>query len=458
MLPINSENCSHYPQLLQQQQLGLQDQDGQFRAVPVSLTPWRLSRELWQQVLNYSQLLSRLLWAVSRDMSWMTSQLSSLTTANLLSELIALPQAFSQISQAVPIMRHDFLLDCHGQWRWVESNTIAAGMGPLNQQLVQLLSRDYPRLAPNPAISEQAVALYQAAMALRQRFQGNSVVIVFVVEPEEDNIFDQQLLQRALQDYGAKVLRLTLYQLTQTRVNSFNRLQLGGGDEVDLLYYRTGYNRSDYNSTAELNLRSKFQQVALVQCPDLPLQLAGSKWIQAGLSQLLLSCDPLLLRWGLNHTGIKQLRKVVMPLIPLSQLQPAKVQAYINNGWILKSQHEGGGSVWCGADARKQLSKLDDSLVLMAPVDSYIRTETVQLLRHGSLFSQQATVSELGIFSVGTNHHYGGYLLRSKAAGQLAGGIHRGGAVLDTVIISDNMALTPASNQQPFGYDGRVAS
>lgn len=435
------------PTLYQQQlQLGLLDANGRFQPAPVSLTPWQISTQLWQQALTLSQLLGRLMLKASTDMRWLKQALQTLPPGSLFAELAALPKAFSRNLPPVPLMRHDLLLDNSGQWRWVESNTIAAGMGPLSQQLGRLLGSTQQQLAANPALTQQAYTLYNAARVLRRQYDSTPAVIVFVVEAAEDNLFDQLLLQQQLQQLGARVLRATLSELTQAQLDRRNRLQLPCGTEADLLYYRTGYNLSDYTSPAQLALRGTLQQASLLQCPDLPLQLAGSKWVQTGLSQMLLSGrDDRLSAWGFSTAECSVLRQAVMPMYALTAASQLRALHDINRGWLLKSQQEGGGGIWRGSKARQQVlsaASTQAALMPMAPIDQYVRTEPVQLLRHGAISSQLATVSELGLFSVGSDHQYGGYLLRSKAAGALEGGVHRGGAVLDCITLSEKSTST----------------
>ena len=441
---------------LQQLQLGLLDANQQFQPAPVSLTPWQLSPQQWQQAQQLSQLLGRLLLAASQDRQWLQQALQGLPATNLFSRLAALPQALNPALPPVPVMRHDMMLDNSGQWRWVESNTIAAGMGPLNQQLGRLPALAYQQLAANPALQQQA--LFAAATALRQQYDSAMPVIVFVIEPAEDNLFDQQLLQQALQQLGARVQRLTLQQLTLAQLSRHNRLQLHSGDEADLVYYRTGYNHSDYASAAQLALRATLQQAALLQCPDIPLQLAGSKWVQAALSTLLLSGQhEKLLSWGFNPAQCTRLRQAVMPMYALTAANTSQTLHDIANGWLLKSQQEGGGGIWRGDDATQQLlAHAHSGLMLMAPIQHQLRTEPVWLLRQGKLSCQLATVSELGVFSVGIEHHYGGYLLRSKAAGELAGGVHRGGAVLDTIALSRSQSSKHRYKSLQVRYDDSV--
>lgn len=446
----------HYLPQMQTLQLGLLDSQKQFQPAPVSLTPWRLSLQQWQQAQQLSQLFGRLLLAASQDSRWLRQALRGLPDDSLFARLAALPDALRRRQMPVALMRHDFLLDRSDQWRWVESNTIAAGMGPLNQQLTGMLSDHHQTLAANPALQQQAYTLYAAARALRQQYDNSAPVLLFVVQPDEDNLFDQQLLQQAIVQLGGRVQRLTLAQLEQAQLNAQQRLVLASGEQVDLLYYRTGYNLTDYSTAAQLALRASLQQAALLHCPDIPLQLAGSKWLQAKLSQVLLSGrHQRLQRWGFSQADCALLTKAVMPMYPLTRSNKAQASADVSRGWLLKSQQEGGGGIWRGNEALQQLALTgadDKGFMLMAPIDLYIRTEPVLLLRQGKLSAQQATVSELGMFSCGDSSEFGGYLLRSKPAAELAGGVHRGSAVLDTVAL-DKPCCNRRYKSPQFSYD-----
>lgn len=446
----------HYLPKLQPLQLGLLNSQQQFQPAPLSLTPWQLSPLCWQQAQQLGRLFGRLLLAAGNDEAWLRQALQGLPKNNLFAQLAALPQAFSRSLAPVALMRHDFLLDCSGQWRWVESNTIAAGMGPLNQQLGRLLSTRHNALADNPALQQQAQTLYAAAYTLRQQYDNNAPLLLFVVEPNEDNLFDQQLLQQAIAQLGGRVRRLTLAQLEQAQLNHSNRLQLPDGQEADLLYYRTGYNLADYTTPAQLVLRARLQQAALLQCPDITLQLAGSKWVQAKLSNLLLSGQhETLHRWGFSPADCARLKQAIMPMYPLTPANKTQALQDIASGWLLKSQQEGGGGIWRGQQAIQQLSLSGDNstgLLLMAPITPYVRTEPVWLLRQGKLSCQYATVSELGIFSAGDSSDYAGYLLRSKPAAELAGGVHGGSAVIDTLVLRSPCCNRTYKSQQ-FGYD-----
>ncbi|GAB3034090.1 glutathione synthase [Bowmanella dokdonensis] len=444
-LPISQLN---WQQAMADQQIGMLDTAGQFAPLPVSLSPWRLSTGLWSQVIANSQLLGNLLSGISQQRQWLLQQFTPLMSGHSLTG--ALARQLSQLepaqirAQGLPLMRHDMLLDKAGKWRWVESNSIAAGMGPLSENWQQLLRA---QLAPccqvdNPATSRQSALLAGAAMAMRRRFDNQAPLMLFVVEETEDNLFDQQCLSQAIEARGVRVKRITLEHLASLAIR--NRRLVWPGDqkdaatEVDLLYFRTGYNRQDYQTEAQLALRATLETLDLVLCPNIALQLAGSKWLQARLYESLQApwtAAQLQRQLNLSLPELARLHSLLVPSRTLDSDDSA-VRHKLDKGWLLKSEQEGGGSVLNGPQAIDRLKQgiaPDAGWIAMAPIDTAIRQAPVAVLRQGQFEDWSGVVSELGLFTLGSKQQYGGYLLRSKPAGQLEGGVHRGGAVLDSL-------------------------
>ena len=74
----------------------------------------------------------------------------------------------------------------------------------------------------------------------------------------------------------------------------------------------------------------------------------------------------------------------------------------------------------------------------MAPIAATVRSEPLSKHLQGNIVTQQGHISELGIFTLGVDAGYGGYLCRTKAEQSLEGGVHRGGAGLDLVVFPTN--------------------
>jgi len=433
--------------LLQQQGVGLHEPIQGFKAAPVSLTPWQLSQQQWQQAQQAAHTLGVLLEKIAEDRTWLLGETAALATSD------SVPGAIWRVltklgakqlrTRQVTLSRHDFILDLQNQWRWVESNPIAAGMGPLNQRWQQLyqLQRPSEVLAANPAIETQATLLAQAATKQAQfnlatKNEQVTPLLVMVVEAQEDNIYDQQLLTAAIENQQVTVLRLTMDQLQQCQIDTQHQLSLPDGRIVHLLYWRTGYNPVDHAADAQLDFRARLEQVHIAQCPTLSAQLTGSKWLQHLLSNLLL--DPqqsqqLAVHFGLNHTELQLLQSLCLPSFAVRELTELRLHSLLAQGYWYKKQQEGGGNVARFSEARDWYQQRDAADILMAPITADIRTEPLHKHLHGDNVTQQGHISELGIFTLGAAAEYGGYLCRTKAAASLEGGVHRGGAVLDLV-------------------------
>jgi hypothetical protein len=124
-----------------------------------------------------------------------------------------------------------------------------------------------------------------------------------------------------------------------------------------------------------------------------------------------------------------------VPSYAVAELKTEAAEALIAQGYWYKTQQEGGGNVARGKAASDKLTNADSADLLMAPINAVVRQETLTSLRHGNAAMATEHISELGIFSLGDEALYGGYLCRTKPAKNNEGGVHRGGAVLDTILL-----------------------
>lgn len=462
--PAATELSDHINQQLHHQQLGLQSPTG-FVPVPVSLTPWQLSATQFAEAQRLAQLLGQLQAAVAARPHWLLALLAGLQPSDTVPGQIwrtlrsiypeqpgQQPAAGAQVQRNLMLNRHDFLLDQQHQWRWVESNPIAAGMGPLNSRYLALLQAQdekSARYAPNDAISQQAQFLAQAAKASAAAEQHTRPpLLLIVVEQDEDNIYDQQLLCAQVSRLGVPVIRLTIeallncqftdHQSTAQQLTARQRVHWQG-QIVDVIYWRTAYNPSAALNDDYWQLRARLEQAAVLQCPNLAGQLTGSKWFQHQFSRLLLDSPQTVAdSFAITDADLHSLQQAVLPSYAVAQLSTPQATQLINNGYWYKTQQEGGGNVARGPAALQQLAHAEAADLLMAPIDACIRRQALTCLRQGTTQIAHANISELGIFSLGDTASYGGYLCRTKPAQNNEGGVHRGGAVLDTIQFSDD--------------------
>lgn len=457
-----AEFATQQHQYMQQHQLGLVTADT-VRPIPISYTPYQLTQTQWQQAHSAAHLLTRIAVAAANDLPALlefTQELAaSRSVPGIIWRLLAEQTTRDATQHNVVLTRHDLLLSQGGQWRWVESNPIAAGMGPLNAAVLTMLQTPTPRpvqltapvqLAPNDAITAQAAALMDAATACyaQYRHQGGSAkaVAYMVVEGNEDNIPDQALLQSAMRQYATHipVHRITVAALAQLVIDADGYVYNADGDVLCLVYWRTGYNTQPELDTEFWQQRQRLESCTLAQCPTLAFQLTGSKWFQHKVSRAVHSNNahqpplPTFLS-SLRTAEWQQLASLCVDSHAAVTLSHTDASALITQGYWFKTQGEGGGNVRRGAAALAALhNSLDAGDLLMAPIDVAVRQEPIWTLRDGSLTASRGHISELGLFVAGRTLQDAGYLCRTKPQHNDEGGVHRGGAVLDTITVAPN--------------------
>ncbi len=442
-------------QQLYTQQLGLQNPSG-FMPVPVSLTPWQLSPVQFTKARRLAALLGQIQSRAAVNPVWLLSLLEGLQQSQTVPGQIwrTLRLVYPDVPEQMPVIaksaqqnlmlnRHDFLLDQQQRWQWVESNPIAAGMGPLNDRFLavlqtQELPQQHGRFAPNDAITTQAKLLAQAAVAFALQHPtaaSDTPLMLIVVEADEDNIFDQKLLCDEVERLGVRVERVSIDDLLQSEFADNEHLHWQT-QRVDLIYWRTGYNPSVDLTDRFWQFRARLEQAKVMQCPNLAGQLTGSKWFQHQFTALLLANpQAVTAHFGIEAEEIALLKQAVVPCYAVSELKTQAAEELIAQGYWYKTQQEGGGNVARGQDALAKLTNSDSADLLMAPINAVVRREALTSLRHGMVAMATEHISELGIFSLGAEAGYGGYLCRTKPAKNNEGGVHRGGAVLDVITL-----------------------
>lgn len=437
---LNGALAEQATALALERQLGLKDNQGRLQHCPLTLLPWPIPERQWQQALQVAQAIGRRLVVLADDDSALGQALAPILSGQ------SLPARLWRLLQSIPetqrrarpvnMMRIDLLMNGSGHWKLVEANTIAAGMGPFSEGLIDLqqalwpdLQRagwvsDVPCWQPNHATTALSDALLDAARDVAGPLQ--PVTIVFLVEPEEDNLFDQRKLARALEQRGARVVRLTLAQLAERREPvSGHVLQLKGVGQVHAVYFRTGYNLKDYQDTQGatepfLRLRAELETLDVALAPSISLQLASAKAVQV--------------HWYQNPQVDAAADALDTPQFFLPSTDPVDMEW---PHWILKSLGEGGGNVVAGTDIPDRLKGLSaierGDWILMRRIDTAPRTELVPIIQRGQIRMARHLVSELGIFLSGSELNPGGYLVRSKPAEALESGVHRGAGAIDVL-------------------------
>jgi glutathione synthase len=441
-MPTQTHNSSIADQI-HAARLGFQGQNGEFEPCRISLTPYLVTLEQWNNALATAQALNQLHLALSHRPEILRDMIEPLHGGGTLLNAF-LPYLVATQAAAVNLCRHDFLLDQQGSWRLVESNAIAAGMGPFSEKCAEIQS-SYPsnhtlEFADNPAIATQSETLFDAA---QQNRNAEQPLLVFVVEANENNVFDQRYLADALRQQGAEVLFLTLTELQQQLSTQGDFLALPDGRLVDLFYFRSGYNLHDYqadgqadgqaDSTDLIAFRARLEQHRVAVCPSMAAQVASSKWVQKELTALVQdeSMKPWMTDFGLDRQGYLLARSALS--VAYRDIDHALDPAEAEH-WLIKNQNEGGGNVQAyqsGLSLKEHSHQ--QGWFLMQKIACQASTTSKNVFSADEILSLRDTITEVGIFCAGNDAHYAGYLARSKARTSLETGVHSGQGMVDAI-------------------------
>ncbi|CAD6252960.1 unnamed protein product [Miscanthus lutarioriparius] len=225
-------------------------------------------------------------------------------------------------------------------------------------------------------------------------------------------------------------------------------LLLLDGRIVAVVYFRAGYALTDYPSEAEWRARLLMEQSSAVKCPSIAYHLVGTKKIQQELAK-----PNVLERFLDNKEDIAKLRKSFAGLWSLDNEEIVKSAIEKPDLFVLKPQREGGGNNIYGHDLRDTLIKLQkeqgESLaayILMQRI--FPKASLTALVRDGDWF-EDLTISELGIYGAYLRNkdkvilnNQSGYLMRTKVSSSNEGGVAAGFAVLDSMLLTDEVIIT----------------
>ncbi|KAI3643247.1 hypothetical protein MP228_012802 [Amoeboaphelidium protococcarum] len=455
---------------------------------PVALFPSPFPQPAFDYAYEVQPFWNKLVDVISQDHEFLCGIFSKLAAADpfqaklfqIYKECYDLQQGVQSHTQTVRIGIHrsDYMLhqssasDSSPIVQQVELNTIASSFSSLssltrdlhqylshrtgyfNDQDVSTMNIYASSMPRNQSLESVAAGL---AMA-HQLYKNSKAAVLFVVQPNERNIFDQRWIEYQLMEvHHIKVLRRTFSELIkQCQVDSKSNTLLVDGIECAVVYYRAGYVPHDYLTDKEWNVRLQIEKSMAIKCPNIAYHLVGAKKVQQVLAQpgvlerFLAPSQSADNNENIVHSvkEIDQLRRCFTGIYSLDADEDGdrNAQMALNAGsdqqFVLKPQLEGGGNNFYGPDVKTQLAKMSRS-----ERSGYILMQMIQpppyrnvLLKDGELMERDV-VCELGVYGIfiksgGADNKIhlnqaGGHLLRTKASDSNEGGVAAGFAVID---------------------------
>jgi glutathione synthase len=297
--------------------------------------------------------------------------------------------------------------------------------------------------------------------------------VLFLVQDNEHNVFDQFALSSHLQKKNVLSFRLpTSKILAYTHIPSKEEnphrpliytppANPSHQYEVTVVYFRALYAPTEYDTPTSWAARHHLERSAAIKCPSILLHLSGSKKIQ----QVLTSRPPdtnHLKKFLLNHSdaALENLRSTFAPQYSLSTEEGISLATNPTTAenHVLKPQREGGGNNIYRHKIPNFLASLPKEqwkqYILMELIHPPLAAKNTVLRSDGVVVSGNV-ISELGIFGTCLwrggkdgkgveilHNEEGGYLLRTKGKDSDEGGVAAGFSSLDSVILYEEVKKT----------------
>lgn len=449
--------------------------------VPFSFTPSVIEQARFERIRHSSPVLAKLIHATSEDTAFLIQAIEPVAGGDpFFRALLAMEKQLADAPRLpVLMMRSDFMDDQIRGPQLIEFNGIAAGMGPFGQrihQLHQYLSQQWPEafddwssahqgpLVANRAITGLADGIALASHQIKREYADEGPIrFLMVVQENEDNVYDQHLLEQALHRRGIQTVRRSFDELSQAlSTGAGQRLMLDGVGSIDFVYLRAGYQYQDYVSPSDSEqdcceklalTRMQIERHRVAVNATVSQQLATSKRVQTLLAAMPIDCFS---RFGLDIDEAKLVKAVLGNIRPVTLANINWFQGQRSSDWVLKNQGEGGGHCLFDEAILPRLQSLSvanyPSWALMRRIQPVPRPSAALVVRQARTQVVDDLISEIGIFTVHVNglpatedNGYAGYLIRSKSAKATEGGVHSGMGVLDSLAFALESVMTEST-------------
>ncbi|KAI5957174.1 GSH2 [Candida jiufengensis] len=446
----------------------------QTNVAPITLFPTPIPRSSFQQAIKVQKLYNELyINLITKNKSWLIEILKDLAKfdPDFTGKLFEIYQKSTteEILQplSLGIFRSDYMIDSKlNEIKQVEFNTVSVSFGGLSTKIGELQNflnstgfydnkynfkyYDDENLPISDSISKIAQGLAQGNYYYNDKQDNTDTIVLFVVQPNERNCFDQRLIEYELfNKHKIKSFRATLEEIEDViTINDDKAYIKSTMDEISVVYYRSGYGPSDYeiNPTKTWNSRLKLEKSKAIKCPSVLTQLSGSKKIQQLLTnhEILQKILP-----NITNDDFKELISTFVNIYPFDDSElgaKAKELAFEQpENYVLKPQREGGGNNIYKKNIPDFLKSIPEkewgAYILMELIVP--KTFKNKIMRNNEIYNENI-ISELGIFgnilfneSTGEilENENSGWLLRSKFETSDEGGVAAGFGCVDNIYL-----------------------
>lgn len=444
---------------------------------PFTLFPSPFPREIYQECLDLQPIINTLLLKIANDVDFNEDSLSSIAqvdefTRNLLKiNKIIQKEGVTQPLIAC-ICRTDYMLDKQQsdiklslRARQVEINAIASGMAglstgvhSLHQHILSNYSVNKPSASASYPENQSLDLVAQGLIDAYELYNKPDCYILCIREEVALNFADQLAVEQRVRAKrpDIKTIRRSFKKVSETtKLGPNKQLLIDDTKEVAIVYFRYGYDPSNYDFLTAWDTRLLLERSRAIKCPSINFHLSGLKKYQQILNK------PEYLERFLSTRDSERLAKTFCEFWPLDPETTAgqegfRVGTSTSRKLVLKPQREGGGHNLYGKDVKPFLTEFANTdqlsqYILMGYIDSPKEKNWILLPSDDELSDSirieqnDQLVSELGIYGSivadGLNIQHNrsaGYLVRSKKHGIEEGGVAAGFAGISSLVLIDD--------------------
>ena len=441
----------------------MKSKNGGINHIPIMITPSPIPKNLYEKINFYQIAFNKIIDKLSHDQTFLEEILSPIAEKdefvrkNLeISKKLINYEHKQKIK--LGIFRNDYLLDKNQNFLFfTEYNTIASSMGTFTDRIKKFylhFSEKYPELFKKYSIKEIPTEGYEniekfgeimfEAIKLAFPQQYKESIIVFVVQKNETNIFDQYSLSDELYNkYKLSSIRLTLEEINNKCTQDENGNLLIEGKLISLFYFRAAYCENDYPNEESWKGREIIELSTAIKVPDINTFLTTFKIFQYELSK-----PQILMHYCQNELIINDILRFFGGIYYLRDMSSEDAKNLLNNiklepeKYILKPMREGGGNNITGNKLKELIpeenSELCDLLKNSVIVDKIESYQHEGLILRNENIKIQNSISEYSIYGIILSNENNvimnkstSFLVRTKNKESIEGGIIEGAGAID---------------------------
>jgi glutathione synthase len=439
--------------------------------IPSVIYPSPIVKSFFEKIEFYQIAFNKIFDKLSRDQQFLEEILTPLSESN---EFIKKNLEISKKANEFPqkqkiqlnIFRNDFMVDKIKKFIYqTEFNTIAVTMGTFSDEMKRFFSffsKKYPEyferflnkndrevpIEKADSISTFVDSIIEGIKLFNENYK--ETLIVFVVQENEKNIFDQRSIENDLWNrFNVKSRRLTLNEIAKNCEYDENKNLKIDNKIISLFYFRSCYTEKDFVDEESWKGREMIELSTAIKVPNINSFLTTFKVFQYYLTKpdiLKKFCPEELI----SNDIIRFFMKIyyVRDMTPEAQKELfAKITENLND-FVVKPQKEGGANNYYGEQIKSLIpegeNEPNDELKNSIIMEKINPPEYETMVLKNDELVLQKVVSEFSVYGVilsdDAKYYLNksvGFLVRTKDANQNEGGIMTGVAAVDIPFLID---------------------